>query len=421
MSVNAQLKSAHPDQPWMWNVGWANRSIPDSGAKLQLILFVGLAIVWNIVGTPAGVLAVSEGIVKHRPVLWIALAFPIVGLGLIVKVIHLVLQGLRFGKSVFRLETLPAVAGSALAGTICVSRPVGTSRGVRLRLRCMKQDTVRTGHGGEAIQMAVWEKEQMLGHLPASAGGTEIPVYFEIPGNVPTCEENKGRSQHYWQLEVSADSKQSDYHAGFEVPVYSAAVAALPKTPVVDRAEPYREVEAEVREAQDKRISFIPLAGGGCEIHYRAGRNIGLGIAATAFGLTWAAGGLFFAWSNSPFELASLVVALFAGLVALISAIFAVRVWFLSKTVVANRDGITVIGSILGFQSSRFIAAGDVRGIIAKITSQDAKSGDTYYLIMVGNPIGNRVAASNLIKGQRDADWIADEMKKALNEDKIPV
>src|SRR4051812_23023924 len=76
-----QLKARHPDMPWLWRPGWATGQIRDSmrTALWGSWLFSAL---WNLVSVPGAVLAVRQALQLGNRAGYVALVFPVVGVGL---------------------------------------------------------------------------------------------------------------------------------------------------------------------------------------------------------------------------------------------------------------------------------------------------------------------------------------------------
>lgn len=93
----------------------------------------------------------------------------------------------KFGESVLKLDTIPAVIGGYLRGVIETSVKIRPEEDFSVRLLCHRGVVKRTSKGSSIQLSLVWEKEQRVrDKFTHDMFRTLIPVSFYIPYE---CEE----------------------------------------------------------------------------------------------------------------------------------------------------------------------------------------------------------------------------------------
>jgi hypothetical protein len=146
------LRTAHPDQPWLWRADWAAGEI-HSNSKGKAIFFVLLAIFWNFCTFSAlASLRTNVDPDRARITAWLIL-FPLIGIGLLFTAMRALLQWRVYGESTFQLKLVPGTIGGALEGIIRCSHPLPPTRPVKFHLTCINR--VRGGDG-KMTDLPIW-------------------------------------------------------------------------------------------------------------------------------------------------------------------------------------------------------------------------------------------------------------------------
>ncbi len=149
------LRTAHPDQPWLWRADWAAGEI-HSSPKAKAIFVVPLAIFWNFCTFSAlGSLRTNVDLDRGRMSAWLML-FPLIGIGLLLTAIRALLQWRHYGESTFQLKLVPGTIGGALQGVIRCSHPMPPMRPVKLHLTCIND--VR-GADNKIAALPIWSDQ----------------------------------------------------------------------------------------------------------------------------------------------------------------------------------------------------------------------------------------------------------------------
>jgi len=129
------------DQPWLKNRRWASGRICD-----QSNVFIFFSVLFSLVlNTIAWLAAVAAW--RDRTQGLAVLIFPLIlvalGVALLAWTVRQLMMRLKFGRSVFELETFPGAVGGWLAGTVRARIAFDTPKGIRLELECVARVTTR--------------------------------------------------------------------------------------------------------------------------------------------------------------------------------------------------------------------------------------------------------------------------------------
>ncbi len=287
LAEDDRFKELHPDEPWLWKDAWRGDTL---FCKTRGALFVPLlfAITWNLISLPLVAGTWEEIVSGQRPVLWLVLVFPMVGLFLASWAVRAVVRWRRFGRSQLHLDERPVLRGAPLRGrVVCATSVGGLGEAVRGTTRLSCRDDGRDRDSGS--RLLAQEEQPLRGeHVRSTGRGTEIDVALDVPREAPDSAEN-GIS---WTLEVRLERRGVDYLAQFDVPVFGVAApsAARAASRTGPRSTP--GTEAAPREGlpagvwAQKGVLIEPHEGGHHYV-FQAARQKGAALALTVFTLIW--------------------------------------------------------------------------------------------------------------------------------------
>ncbi len=231
------------DQPWLRNRRWARGRIRD-----QSSVFIFFSVLFSLVlNTIAWLAAVAAW--RDRTHGLDVLIFPVIlvalGVALLAWTIRQILVRLKFGRSVFEMETLPGAVAGWLAGTIRAPIPFDLPKGIRLELECVARVTTRDFNNKKSIHedILLLGKQSLGRNLPREGARTCIPVAFQIPPDAkPTGRD--GNSPVFWRLRARAPLRGADYDATFIVPVFHVPSASITVPKAETLAAPLRTAQS---------------------------------------------------------------------------------------------------------------------------------------------------------------------------------
>ncbi|HUA39165.1 MAG TPA: hypothetical protein VMA35_12310 [Candidatus Sulfopaludibacter sp.] len=403
----AGLKPSTPEiseKPWLGRKEWATGRIA-SGARKSVILLWIFVIFWLAFSTVITVVVVPPEWHRGNHAVLLALIFPLVGVAVLVFAVNTTLAWRRYGQSIFEMAAMPGTLGGTLEGMIQIQSRLQPEHGLHLRLSCCRRTTTGSGKSRSITEKILWQDEKWLRpDLPQTdLNATGIPVYFRLPASQPESTTSRGDGIH-WKLEASAKVRGPNYHATFEVPVFT-----LPETPAPndDPTAPYQMSLEEIRQQLHSHIQVNDLADGGKEFIFPAGRNPGFATGATVFLLIWTVVVVLLLWKHAPF-----IFPLVFGAIDLLMAAFVFDLWFRRSRVVATPAQLQIQTAWLGFKKQSALKVADVAGIA---TDVGASAGHTaYYDLKIRMRDGREVAAAKNLGSKPEADWLVQQMAAAV-------
>ena len=217
-----RAQSEHPAEPWLWREDWAQGRIKGNTQSGMITAWV-FAAFWNLVSAPMLVFVPQQA--ARKPIAYLGLLFPVVGVFLLVRAVRFTLAYLEFGKTCFEMSPVPGVVGGDLKGMIQARFPHSPEHGIQLRLSCVNRVITGSGNNQNTSERIVWRGEQSLSPAQIYPGpaGTSIPVSFRVPWDARPTETQVPRDSIVWMLDALADVPGVDYHDIFEVPVFRTA------------------------------------------------------------------------------------------------------------------------------------------------------------------------------------------------------
>ena len=263
----------------------------------------------------------------------------------------IVLRGTRrFGDCIFELAQVPAPLGGSLDGLIQTSRPVKLENTLRLQLSCIRRKVSGSGQNSQTYDETLWEDEKVLRHdasLPAnSAGGTGIPVHFDLPNDQPESLF-RGNPTIVWQLLAQSKLRGPDFIALFEVPVFRADGARHTRARETDPTASLQASAAEIRQEEHSRIQ-VTDGPDGREFYFPAARNIGMALLVTLITAVWSG----FVWLMIA-KHAPILFPIIFGFLEIFLLWCLSTVWFRSDRVTVNSTEVTARTRWLIFRRTR--------------------------------------------------------------------
>jgi hypothetical protein len=368
-----------------------------------------LALLVILISTPLVYQLPEEVLEKQNYPVLVGLVFPVMGVGFLIWAVRLTIRWMRFGKSVLELATLPGVIGGSLAGTIHTTLPREATEGMRLSLRSINRKVRRKHRKRDVREKILWEESLAVPREQLSVGmkGAAVPFSFRVPFDCRETTDEGSDDQIIWLLHAKGAVAGVDYDAEFELPVFrtedssSEPVAAAPPPQIVT-------VQGKPPASSKIRVGNTPA--GGKVFYFSAAPNPSAAASLTAFFLIWVGAIWFQVYLGAPIFF-PIVFGIFGALI-----FWAVLdLWFGTTRVVIDMDEVRIRNAILGLGRTRRFQAAEFADVKLKIGMQSGgRSGTPYYQIRLVRRGGRDVIAGQQIKDKREAEWLAEEIKKSL-------
>ena len=404
---NRTPKSRPPGLPdWQARAAWSDNHIRSS-ARSMLWFAWGFTLFWNALSSPIPFILPAE-LAKGNQLAWVALIFPLVGLGLLIWAIRQSLNWRRFGSTLLHMDPFPGAIGGDVAGTVELRLAYHSSYRFHVTLTCQHAYTRRSNKSRQTVRDVKWQ-DQQLAEVRAGMYGTRLHFLFHPPGDLPESSDG-GDSWNEWTVHISASLPGTDLERGWEIPVFKNAGPQTARDQVRGQ-----RIESGVLVPSEKVVR-IRETGAGIELYYPYLRHPGL-----ALGTLLTGGGFVgFAWLFHALADEDGLSNLFIGLFALFGVlILAWGVYLLGNSlrVTADRQGLKTVRGLFGLRFTRHVDAAEITAIERSIgmqASQGTRS-RAYYQIEVHTRDGRHITAGTGIPGASSVEAIIQRIKRALN------
>ncbi len=406
--AQAAVQASHPDSPWLWRPDWASGRIVDSSRTVVFTAWA-LAAFWNLVSFPTAFVAVRTAIQEGKPAAFLALLFPLVGIGLVVWAVRATLRYRKYGVSRLELSGVPAVIGRSLIGMVRAPASIRPEAGFDVSLTCVRRVTRGGGKNRSTSESIIWQEERRVAGEPrrtAAAMETHIPIAFRLPADAIPCDDTDSDNRVLWRLQLSASVPGVDYESRFEVPVFRTPLSDQPLSPDEERLVQEVASEIEFRQPADSRI-VVTSSRRGTEILFSAARNPGVATSVTFFLLIWLGCIALQIYFRAP-----LVFPIVTGLFGLLILISVLDLWFQVSRVRAEPGILTWASGYFFPGGERTIEASDVADVTASVGMQAGTT--VYYDVAVVRKNGKRIKVGRSVRDKREAEWLAGTIKRAI-------
>ena len=395
----------------MWRPDWSSRVIR-SASKGKMIGLWAFAGFWNAISAPIPfVIAEERG--DGNNWIWLALLFPIVGLGLLIAAVRATLIWLKYGRTELAMHSVPGVIGGELVGAIRIPKPVEFEDRIKLTLSCIKKTTSGSGKNRSTSERVLWQTENQVDRSEVQVTQqTLIPAVFVVPYNCRQTDEEKDVK---WRLEASGATPGVDFKAQFEVPVFKTADS---REDVTEKSAIDLEARTEKLEeaARASSVHLRELGNGQLELDVppSAFRSVGSFVGLVLFTVIWTVVTYFITKLDAP-----ILFPIVFGFFGLIMWLGVLQQLTGRKRTQITPDTLEASSRFLCFWSRRTIPASEVHRVETPITSrtQSGSKHTAYYSVRIfyGNQERKRhVDVASSIANKSEAQWIAETVERAL-------
>jgi hypothetical protein len=253
--VTRQRMRESPNQPWMWQSDWAEKSIRLSNHKALWVTIIASTL-YGLVVVPMGIYFASL-----KNAILVSLFVGAVGSFLLIY-FRLLWVNRRWNCSSLQLVTLPGVIGGRFEGVVTIPESIPEGTVMRIALRCDMTRSARSSPDGreDLVDMVtgmersrngqssshtqtIYEDVRLLTVTRTSleSAATVLPVSFQIPGKLPSSGKqplvasdglsHRTRINDYcdWRVQVRHEQKSDLREIIFEVPIFDLGNAASSK------------------------------------------------------------------------------------------------------------------------------------------------------------------------------------------------
>jgi hypothetical protein len=220
-----RLRERYPEEPWRHRPEWASGRITVSLGKDVREAMRSAALV-NLFVWPAVALFTGEGTeleVAHV----LPASFALIGIVLALRAAYLVVRHLKFGRTVFDMDTRPGQVGGVLRGIVLtgVQTHLVTEDGFCIRLTCFRKAVGRKNSAGSRRGQLtdLWHSEKRVrgvAYVNQDKQCLGIPVRFDIPDGLLASTPSAEGNGIVWRLDIKARVQGVNYRKEIEVPIF---------------------------------------------------------------------------------------------------------------------------------------------------------------------------------------------------------
>jgi hypothetical protein len=396
-------QSAHPDEPWLWRGDWAEGQVRSSTKSAAWFLW-GFAVLWNSISTPLAVFLPEEILDKHNYAASLGLLFPLVGIGIIIAAIRKSIQQYKFGNCLFRMDRVPGVLGGEVSGAIVARGEIVSDAGVTIQLSCINSVRSGSGKNSSTTEHVLWQQEQSGVQPSPGPGGARsvLPVRFRTPCDARPTDSSNPDNSILWRLAAQAAVPGVDFATDFEIPVFMTPASSREATEEQLRSEELATAIEPFVPTPESGVTVVPSQGGGMEFHLSRGPESAGSLPLVAFAVFWAGLVVLIIYAGAPLFFSAIF-----GAVDLLLLLIALFLSFGECRVIAESGRLSAQAILFGVRTGREIDC----STIAKIGVTGSAGA---YSVNITQNDGRQLAVWWMLKRKQTADWLADEIRKAV-------
>ncbi len=412
-----EQRQRNPEQPWLWRLDWANGRV-DTRQRAGVAAIAVFAFLWNAIAAPILFVLPDELAQGNTPAL-IGLAFPLVGVVLIIVAVRMWLRSRKYRGTHLELGRVPIPPGARFEATLHARFDGGPPERVVMRISCVRRRVTGSGKNHSVREDIVWQDERDMGgeEVGLNFGAAAVPVAFDIPEAAPSVTPDSGDDRIVWRLDIDAEAPGIDLSESFELPVFATGElstrvdradldAAITRLAVDDGGAPPTppsEPTVIIRMADPVGTEFVSAPG-----RHRAPLLPALLFLAIWFGFVALMVGL-----GAP-----LVLPVLFGAIGLVVVLVVVDLAFSTTRTLVTADGVTVTTRVLGLARTRHVPLGDVGVVTVKVgTSQNrsaTQAARAWHDVVILRASQGKVSAARHVPTRAEAEWVAAELRRTL-------
>ncbi|WP_456375806.1 hypothetical protein [Thiolapillus sp.] len=395
---------ANPEQTFDWRSvkDWQSGRIRSNArgiiwiALLFGIVFIGLSL-------PA-VLAIPDEFRKGNKAILLVLMFPVAGTIAMVVFLRALLAWRKFGLTELILDPLPGSLGGDFGRRIETNIQYPPENDFKVTLNCQRKYTTGSGKERSTSTQTIWQREGLAQTRQGPNNKTELQFRFSVPDHLPATGQS-GSNFHLWILQVESKLPGIDFNRSFMVSVANTGqpLRSSLDIPYVKDTAPLLEVPS--------NIVKISSYQDGLRFYYPWHRYLLMSVLLIVFGMAFAA----FGWLAGQHGAASIIPVLFA-IMGGMSTLVGLLVIGNTLTTTVTSDGIATVRKVYGIPFRKRLRTHEISKL-ERISGGEMNTGaktTVYHAIRALGKNGRRIIIADALKGSRQADFIENKIRAIL-------
>ena len=229
----AQLKAAHPDEPWLHDLRWQGRRLRSTATREFVGLLI-LALFFNALSFPVVLFILPDALKRGEYFSLFFILIPAIAMLLMALTVHAFLVWRRHRRTYFDLETSPVWIGGHLSGSIVVHEDLPRDTVANVSVVCWERVSgTCASNPKQSIDRTRWRLDLECAVRQRStrsgAAVTVIPVDCALPDDQPpVATEWEDDCRVAWRLEARTQVPGVDLQISFDLPVFTRTGRGVP-------------------------------------------------------------------------------------------------------------------------------------------------------------------------------------------------
>lgn len=212
--------------PWRQYKAWAEPGT-SSQLRAERWVFTGMGLAFLVFGVVISALALPDAM-RGRPIVWLVLVFPLVGLVMCWQAFGRWRQHHRYGSARLMLSPHPAPLGGRVSMHLDLAVPMTPDMRFDMALSQLTRSTSGTTDERRTHDSLQWETEGLATVTP-TATGTRLQWQTQIPRDLPPSGP-PDEDGSVWRVSVKGHGPAKGFSAYYDIPVFATEHSPDPAT-----------------------------------------------------------------------------------------------------------------------------------------------------------------------------------------------
>lgn len=252
-------------------------------------ILVIMGIIFSLVSLPI-LFSIPEEVRAGNNGIFIALVFPLAGLGMLFGGWKMRQKFLFFGATPLTPSPLVGQVGGQIGGRIDLAQP-WAKRKLTVTLSCINTYTSGSGKNSTTHRDILWQEHDKA--LDQSNGAdSKLEFCFDVPAGERTKETHKGRGSIHWEVSVEGLVNFMEFKRSWKIPVEEGTQTSSIIIPSAHKEASHRAKLKQAEASIEKQIQTEKTSDG-LDILSDQGRNKSMSWFLVLFGAIFASVGCF--------------------------------------------------------------------------------------------------------------------------------
>lgn len=268
-----------------------HKAISSSEKSNHWILIV-MGVLFCLISTPV-VLSIPSEISSGNYAIFVALIFPLSGLGMLFGAWKMRQSYLFFGPTPLITSPVIGQVGGQMGGRIELAQ-AWEKRSLDVTLSCIHTYSTGSGKNSSTRQDILWQVHDKVYDHPSSLNpnGSTLEFCFDVPAGKATKETHSGRGSIHWQISIEGTVKGREFKRNWKIPAEVGTQTSDITIPQSHKEASHSAKRKQAEASIEQQIQSQQTADG-IDITSDSGRNKSVSWFMALFGLVFTSTGCF--------------------------------------------------------------------------------------------------------------------------------